>query len=140
MVNSIDRLAAHAAMSYRILVLLLLTMLVPAAFAQGAGEIDVTSAAPLVEQKKLFVLDVREPSEYAAGHIADATLVPLGQLEKHLEELAPQKDQPVLVVCASGGRSAQAVRLLSKNGFTQAQNLKGGMNAWRKADLPIAKP
>jgi rhodanese-related sulfurtransferase len=125
---------------YRIIVLLLFALATLQVSAQGAGELDVTSAAPLVEQKKLFVLDVREPSEYAAGHIADATLVPLGQLEKRLEELAPQKDQPMLVVCASGGRSAQAVRFLTKNGFAQAQNLKGGMNAWRKADLPLVKP
>jgi rhodanese-related sulfurtransferase len=121
------------------LVLLLLALSTPT-WGQTLRETDVQNAAPLVEAKQLFVLDVREPSEYATGRIAGAVLIPLGQLQKRLDELAAQKDAPLLAVCASGGRSAEAVRILTKNGFSQAMTLKGGMNAWRKANLPMEKP
>ncbi|MEO6022608.1 MAG: rhodanese-like domain-containing protein [Burkholderiales bacterium] len=109
------------------------------AFAQAITEIDVTKAATQIQDAKIKVLDVREPSEFAAGHIKDAMLIPLGQVEKRVAELEGFKDQPMIVVCGSGGRSATAVKTLSKYGFTQLQNLKGGMGAWRKAGLPIAQ-
>lgn len=110
-----------------------------AGHAQGVTEIDVTSAAGQIDAKQVFVLDVREPAEFRDGHIVDAVLIPLGELDKRAAELTAQKDTPVIVVCGSGVRSAQAIRILSKHGFTQLQNLKGGMNAWRKANLPILK-
>ena len=107
-------------------------------FAQTLVEIDVTKAAAQIQDTQIKVLDVREPSEFAAGHIKDAILIPLGQVEKRIAELEGLKDQPMIVVCGSGGRSAAAIKTLSsKFGFTQLQNLKGGMGAWRKAGLPI---
>lgn len=109
------------------------------ATAQGMSEIDVGGAASAIEAKSAFVLDVREPSEFRDGHIHDAVLIPLGQLEKRVDELAAQKDRPMIVLCGSGVRSAEAIRILSKHGFSQLQNLKGGMNAWRRAKLPIDK-
>ena len=110
------------------------------AFAQGSIEIDVLSAASQIQEKKIKVLDVREPAEFATGIIQDAILLPLGQVEKRVAELDAFKDQPMYVVCGSGGRSAQAIKLLSKYGFTQLQNIKGGMSAWRKAKLPVVAP
>ena len=109
-------------------------------FAVSPQEIDVIGAAKLIQEKKVFVLDVREPSEYAAGHIEGSVLVPLGQVEARFQELIKRKDQPMLVVCGSGGRSAKAIEILSKHGFSQMRNIQGGMNAWRKASLPVAQP
>ncbi len=107
------------------------------AFAQSLPEIDVTVAATQIQEKQIKVLDVREPAEFATGVIQGALLIPLGQVEKRVAELETFKDQPMYVVCGSGGRSAQAIKLLSKVGFTQLTNIKGGMNAWRKAKLPV---
>ncbi|MFM2128625.1 MAG: hypothetical protein RL477_171 [Pseudomonadota bacterium] len=81
------------------------------------------------------VLDVREDSEYhgALGHVPGARLIPLGELAARLSELA--KDKPVVAVCRSGGRSAQAVVMLGKAGFDRVANLPGGMLRWRALDL-----
>jgi rhodanese-related sulfurtransferase len=108
--------------------------------AESVAEIDVTSAAQLIQDKKVRVLDVREPSEYAAGHIAGSTLIPVGQVNSRFEELIAHKDEPMLVVCGSGGRSAKAIEILNKHGFSQLRNIKGGMSAWRKANLPVVQP
>ena len=110
------------------------------ALAEALAEIDVTTAAAQIQDKQIKVLDVREPSEFASGVIQGAVLIPLGQVEKRVAELDAFKDQPMLVVCGSGGRSAQAIKVLSKYGFTQLTNIKGGMNAWRKAKLPVVAP
>lgn len=77
------------------------------------------------------VVDVREPGEWtdALGHIPGAVLMPLGQLADRLTEL--DRNRPLVAVCRSGSRSAQACQRLSGAGFTQVANLAGGMLRWR---------
>ncbi|MFO1186700.1 MAG: rhodanese-like domain-containing protein [Alphaproteobacteria bacterium] len=77
------------------------------------------------------ILDVREAEEFVGplGHIKGARNIPLGALAARVAELA--KDRPVVAVCRSGARSAQATVLLQKAGFTRVANLAGGMLAWR---------
>ena len=82
----------------------------------------------------LVVLDVREPEEWAAGHIAGAVHVPLQTLPERIDELDPQA--PTLVVCHLGGRSAQATAWLSSQGH-DVVNLAGGMDAWEAAGRPV---
>ena len=74
-----------------------------------------------------FVLDVRQPDEYEAGHVPGAVLVPLDQLEARAGEVPT--DQPVLVICKSGGRSARAQQFLVTQGV-DATNVAGGTMAW----------
>ena len=83
------------------------------------------------------VLDVREPAEFtdALGHLPGATLLPLSQLKERMGEIDRQR--PVVAVCRSGTRSAQAVTLLTKAGLTQAANLAGGMLRWRAEGLGV---
>ena len=83
------------------------------------------------------IVDVREKNEFngALGHVPGAMLMPLGSLTQHAGELA--KDKPIVTVCRSGARSAQATVLLGKAGFTQVANLSGGMLRWRAQRLPI---
>ena len=78
---------------------------------------------------ELFLLDVRTPAEFAAGHIPKAHLIPIDELEDRLAEL-PTRDTPILVHCAAGGRSSAAGELLGHRGFTRVMNLVGGMHAW----------
>jgi rhodanese-related sulfurtransferase len=92
--------------------------------------------AKLNEKPKPLVLDVREPSEYAAGHIAGSTLMPLHQLAGRMSELP--KDREIICVCASGSRSSSAARRLMSNGYT-VLNLSGGMSRWQRAGLPVKK-
>ena len=86
---------------------------------------------------KAQLIDVREPAEYSGplGHIRGSMLIPLGELGKHTDEL--DRERPIVAVCRSGARSAQAVVLLQKAGFASVANLAGGMLRWRAAGYPV---
>ena len=75
-----------------------------------------------------FILDVREPQEYQICSIPGATLIPLGDLPRRLQEL--DRDADMIVHCKSGARSAKAVKLLQEAGFWRSKNLQGGILAW----------
>ena len=83
------------------------------------------------------ILDVREPIEFDGplGHIRSAKLIPLGELSKRVGEL--DASRPIVAVCRSGGRSAQALVILQKAGFTRVANLAGGMLRWRTNGYPV---
>ena len=74
------------------------------------------------------LLDVRQPKEYEQEHIPGGILIPLGELPARLEEL--EKDKPLIVYCAIGGRSRAAAQLLAGKGFSEVYNLTGGIKAW----------
>jgi rhodanese-related sulfurtransferase len=83
------------------------------------------------------VIDVREPVEFTGGlgHIPGARLLPLAELAARCAEI--DKARPVVTVCRSGARSAQATVLLQKSGVSQVANLAGGMLRWRAEGLPF---
>ena len=83
-----------------------------------------------------YVLDVRQQDEYDAGHVPGAVLLPLDQLEARRSEVP--SDRPVLVICKSGARSADAVRILTAAGG-DATNVAGGTLAWIAAGEPVAE-
>ena len=89
---------------------------------------------------EIQVVDVREPAEVTdgLGRITGALLLPLSDLAQRSAEL--DRSRPVVAVCRSGARSAQAVVLLQKAGFTQLANLAGGMLRWRADGLPVEAP
>jgi rhodanese-related sulfurtransferase len=106
-------------------------------FGPPVPSIDAVAAqTKLNEKPRPLVLDVREPSEYAAGHIAGSTLIPLHQLSNRMSELP--KDREIICVCASGSRSSSAARRLASEGYT-VLNLSGGMSRWLRAGLPVKK-
>lgn len=88
-------------------------------------------------RKSVQIVDVREPQEFdgVLGHIEGASLIPLGQLLEAASSLDPSR--PVVTVCRSGARSAQAAQVLEKAGFAQVANLAGGMLRWRSQRLPV---
>lgn len=83
------------------------------------------------------ILDVREKDEFigSLGHIDGAILIPLGELKARTSELS--KDKPIVAVCRSGARSAQAVQILEQAGFSKLANLAGGMIRWRGQRMPV---
>jgi len=95
----------------------------------GIWEIQPQALEEIAAQVE--VIDVREPAEYngALGHISGAKLIPLGALKQRAGEIS--RDKPVVTVCRSGARSAQAVVMLQKEGFHNIANLHGGMLRWR---------
>jgi rhodanese-related sulfurtransferase len=86
--------------------------------------------------KHPLVLDVRQPAEYRVAHIPGAKLIPLGELDKRMQELP--KNREIVCVCASGHRSSSATRMLINAGYN-AIDMKGGMGTWRNAKLAIKK-
>jgi glyoxylase-like metal-dependent hydrolase (beta-lactamase superfamily II)/rhodanese-related sulfurtransferase len=102
-----------------------------------AGIWELSPAALEELTTKVQVLDVREPDEYQGplGHIAGSALIPLAQLASRAAELP--RDRPVVTVCRSGARSAQAVVLLQKAGLKDVANLAGGMLRWRAEGNPV---
>ena len=98
--------------------------------AQGAGvpeELDAATAKARTATGDSWLLDVREPEEWEAGHSAMAHHIPLGELEARAGEIPT--DQHIAVVCRSGHRSALATQALLRGGFA-ASNITGGMFAW----------
>lgn len=121
-----QRLALFRMMALTALVVLLLS----GCAKQSAEYVNVSASAALelIDVDDVVIIDVREPEEFAAGHIPGAELIPLGTLANALGDL--DKEQTYLLVCRSGNRSGQAAKLMIENGFTQVKNLRGGMNSW----------
>ncbi|MCC7353699.1 MAG: rhodanese-like domain-containing protein [Anaerolineae bacterium] len=82
------------------------------------------------------LVDVRQPSEFRAGHIRGAINVPIGSFAERLPELGLDPQRPVVAICLTAHRSIPAVRLLRQAGFRHAYQLGGGMIAWRLRSLP----
>jgi rhodanese-related sulfurtransferase len=101
----------------------------------------MTTVSPTELQQRLTnggcqLIDVREPVEYAEGHLPGSKLMPLGSLEQHSAEL--DKEAPLVLVCKSGMRSAQAQAKLQALGFHNVVNLAGGLMAWAAAGNALA--
>ena len=100
---------------------------------QSPDELQAALAAPAPP----LLLDVREYPEFAAGHLKGARLIPLGEIERRAGELP--KDQPIVAMCRTGRRSAEAAATLARLGFTNVNQLAGGVMAWEQAGLPLEK-
>ncbi len=107
--------------------------------AKGSGGIDPNAAVHLINREKALVVDVCEPTEFAAGHVAGARNVPLSQLQARLPEVAKNKSVPLVMVCGTGTRARGAVGIARGLGYEKAQALAGGLRAWKDANLPIEK-
>lgn len=109
-------------------------------FVRSAGNgLNPGQATLLINREDAQVLDVREPGEFAAGHLPDARNIPLAKLAERAGELEILKDKPLIVCCASGMRSDKACGELKKLGFDKLHNLAGGVDAWVGAGYPIKK-
>jgi rhodanese-related sulfurtransferase len=95
-------------------------------------EIDVRSVKQLLDagEPDFLLLDCREPSEHATAQIAGATLIPMKTIPSRLEELEPFRQGRVVVHCHHGGRSTRVTHWLRQQGFTNVQNMTGGIDAW----------
>lgn len=104
------------------------------------GNISILEATQLMNRQNAVVIDVREPAEFATGHITHAINIPLGEIEKKKEALAKYKKKPIIVVCETGIRSGKArLKLIGMLENNEVYNLKGGMKEWQKENLPLKK-
>ncbi|MBL8951739.1 MAG: rhodanese-like domain-containing protein [Myxococcaceae bacterium] len=111
------------------LLLTALMLLLSAVPACAASTISGEQARELVSRRGALLLDVRTPEEFAAGHVDGAKNVPVQVLDAELARLPAKKNQPIVVYCRSGGRSARAAAMLGAAGFTQVHDL-GAMSNW----------
>ena len=105
----------------------------------GVKEVETLEATQLINHRDAVILDVREDKEFSTGHLPNAKHIPLGQLVARLKDVEKFKNKPIVVNCRSGARSATACGILRKNGFEEVYNLKGGINAWLQANMPVEK-
>jgi len=128
-----------------ILLVFLGSQLVPAAQQQFPGleqqqhlfkTVTPKEAKNLIDNRNdLLLIDVRGQEELGEGYIAGSTLMPLWDIIKGTQR--PPKNKPILLICAVGGRSLALGQLMSKNGWDEVYNLKGGISAWKDEKLPL---
>jgi len=121
------------------------SQLVPAAQQQFPGleqqqslfkTVTPQEAKNLIESRKdMLLIDVRGQDELSEGYIEGSTLMPLWAIIKGTQR--PPQDKPILLICAVGGRSLALGQIMSKNGWNEIYNLKGGISAWKEAELPL---
>ena len=104
---------------------------------QLAGATVGTLQATRLINDGAVVLDVRDGTEYAAGHLANSRNIPVADIDKRAAELPAGK--PVVVVCATGSRAARAASVLRKSGRADVFCLDGGLAGWQQAGLPVVK-
>ncbi len=103
-------------------------------------QVEPAAAQQQLENVKPLLLDVREPSEVAAtGSIPGAVHIPIRELPKSIAKLPASKTAPILTYCKSGYRGGMSVTILRMWGYTNVRTIKGGIEGWEKAKLPVAK-
>jgi molybdopterin/thiamine biosynthesis adenylyltransferase/rhodanese-related sulfurtransferase len=102
-------------------------------------EVDAAGAVALAREG-FTVIDVREPSEWNAGHVDGAVLLPLAELRRRIASVVPDRTAPLLVHCAVGARSARAAAELTQMGYTNVVNLKGPIGGWQEVGGAWVEP
>lgn len=104
--------------------------------ASGLINIEPTDAVKLINNDAL-VVDIRSPDAYGRGHIVNARNIPSDELDGKIASLEKYRSKPVVAVCEAGISSTRIVNKLRQSGFESAYGLKGGMNGWAQAGLPV---
>ena len=101
------------------------------------NNLEPDEVADLLAKNEILLIDVREPAEYAAAHIKGAMLVPLSSFDPH--SLTDAGGRRIVFHCGVGGRSAKAVAACQSSGVAIDSHLKGGIQAWIAAGLPVER-
>ena len=110
------------------------------AWTSSVKEVSTHEATLLMNKSDAVVLDTRAAKEFKAGHILGARQIKPEELrEKNFKKLENSKDKPIIVVCAMGNQARGTANAMLKDGFANVSVLKGGMNAWQSASLPVSK-
>jgi rhodanese-related sulfurtransferase len=100
-----------------------------------AMEVSPMDAETAVSKAYSQFIDLRSPEEYLSGHAARSVNIPLDTLPSNLDRI--EKNEPVYVICETGGRSQQAAAILKSAGFMRVLGIRGGTVAWQQAGLPM---
>jgi len=105
----------------------------------GSAGLSPQQVVDKINHEDAVVIDIRENSAFAAGHITGAVNFSKSQIDRDIKLLEKYKAKPLIVVCAMGRSAAVVLNDLRKNGFDHVYLLKGGMTAWENASLPTVK-
>ena len=101
----------------------------------GGKRLGAFEAVRLINDRSPVIVDLRPAADFKRGHLINAVNVPFNKIDESAGQWG--KDQPVLLYCALGGVSISAAEKLKKSGFAEAYPLRGGINAWLGANLPV---
>lgn len=102
-------------------------------------EVTVEETRKKLETGKARLIDVREESEWEAGHALGAQHIGKGVIERDIEQKVPDKKAELILYCGGGFRSALSADNLQKMGYTNVLSMSGGWRAWQAAGAPVAK-
>jgi len=105
----------------------------------AATSVGPADATRMINHDNAIMLDIREDKEHAEGKIINSQHIPLSQLDSSLKRLEKYKQRPIIAYCRSGNRSNSAAAKLRKQGFEKVYNLRGGVIAWQRENLPLVK-
>ncbi len=100
-------------------------------------EVTAKEAAELIQNIQPLILDVRTSGEFKQGHLKNAVLIPVQELQARFKEIAAHKNQDILIYCATGNRSTVAAKILIDNGFNRIFNMRSGIYGWYQDKYPI---
>jgi rhodanese-related sulfurtransferase len=121
-----------------LVVLFILTLLEFANQKRNATKATPAQVTLLINRNKAALIDIRDKNAYAEGHIIGSLSIPTTELPNQSKKLEKLKSKPIVIVCEQGAVSARTANPLLKQGY-DVRILAGGINAWRKADLPLVK-
>ncbi|MFW0094479.1 MAG: rhodanese-like domain-containing protein [Coxiella endosymbiont of Haemaphysalis qinghaiensis] len=105
----------------------------------GSNRLTPSQAVRLINGEKAVVIDIRDPKMFEKGHITHAVNIPTPELDKSLKKLERYKQQPLIIVCTTGQKSAYFVNKLRKQSYQKVYMFAGGMGAWTNANMPVVK-
>ena len=107
------------------------------AYTGGGARLDPQSAVDRINREDAVVLDLRNGETFKKGHIVNSINIAANDLDANIHKLAKYKNRPLILVCQNGVTSAKVVPKLKKLGFTQLYLIGGGIEAWKRENLPL---
>lgn len=105
----------------------------------GASRLSVIQLTQLINHEQALIVDIRDAVVFNDGHIVNAINIPFVDFDQNAKRLEKDKQRPIVIVCATGQKSAVVMNKLKKQGFEKVYLLVGGMTAWSNASMPVKK-
>ena len=130
-------LIAHWQLSGIFVVLLVILIIEEVRVQGGSQRVSPAQLVSLINQDNAYIVDLRDPSMYTAGHIVGSHNMTKADLTAHVDRLPKEDSVSIVLLCQRGQASLNAFNELKKKGLTNIKILKGGVDAWRQASMPL---
>lgn len=107
--------------------------------ASGINEINPAEVTRMINHEKAVVLDIRNEIDFGQGHILNAVNIQADKLSEENSNLDKFKDKPLILICKQGTDSIRAARIIRQKGVEKIYCLKGGLQSWKDAKLPLVR-